>query len=274
MKLSIINKVISMKCDEELLSYLGHVRTIWRKILGGSTVAVDKIDTETVQAVELTCPRYSSADRRRLRLLLEKGQIFRGLGHQEREGVWGNLMSIDCIVPSLRSFFEDAMYLWPCANNIRHVIGLYGRSETIYHALQQCFRQEDDEHGSRLIVENGEAVFDTRPAPSTPGELCSLGRRQLWLYAMRHLAQVAAPLTSSEEWRVANVGPERADESVLCGFASLAYRLGFRNDHILDFQQRSPDGRWRVRFCYRHGNMACMSMMVILSSRTSTRSRR
>lgn len=220
---------------------MDHIHTIWKKIFGESTMAMQSTDNDTVRALELTCPKYSPADRRNVRLLLEKGQIFRGIDLSEREHLWKNLMRVDCIIPSLFSFFEDAKYLLPCARNIKYIIGSQNEM-TIYRALQRCFHQvEDSPAQTQLIVEKEEAVYEIKATPLTLEERFDIGRRQLWLYAMRHFAQVAPPSASSGEWRIASVGSEIANESVLCGFASLACRLGFRNDDILRLKQRSPE---------------------------------
>ncbi|KAI1840199.1 hypothetical protein JX266_013600 [Neoarthrinium moseri] len=238
MRISTINKHIGMKCDEKLVCYLDYVANIWSRILRGSSVGKGNINTAIVQALELTCPKYSSADRRRLEIQLEKGQVLQNFSYRDRELIYQNLVSIDCVIPSLKSFLEDTKYLQPCADNIRHVVGLLGCGRTTnYAALQACFLW-DDAHVNQIVVERSESVFETRGI--SPEARFEANRQQLWLWAMRHFAQLAPPskgLTAG----LANVGPERANDSLLCRFAYFAYRLGFRNDRILQWKQRSPD---------------------------------
>ncbi|KAK6072462.1 hypothetical protein SCUP234_09255 [Seiridium cupressi] len=143
---------------------------VWKQLLPDDPAALRRLDTATVQALKLTCPKYSNDDREKLESLMNSGDILQGFTDSEKDTIYGNILSIGCTIPSLHSFFKDLNYLMPCAQNLR-------------------------------------------VAPPAKG----LGRR------------------------LATIIPEKADSDVLCGFATLAFRLGFRNNHIKELKQRAPD---------------------------------
>ncbi|KAH8193872.1 hypothetical protein TruAng_011961 [Truncatella angustata] len=210
--------------------------TIWEKLLPEDPAALGKLDSATIQALELTCPKYSSSDRRKLEYLMESGEILHQFTDDEKYTIYRNIITIDCVIPSLRSFFQDIKYLSPCAHNFRYAVGIFGRSKkTITLALRECFLPVDRH---QYEVQVNERNFNAKSVP--PDEQFDLGRKQLWLFIMRNCVSLAPPTNYSGRY-LATITPERAESDVLCDFAALAYRLGFRNNHIEELRQRARD---------------------------------
>jgi len=74
------------------------------------------VEQVTASALELKVLRYSNRDAQALQGQLLSGQIFGAFSQQEREAIWGELRAIDCLIPSLFTFFEDIKYLSTCAD--------------------------------------------------------------------------------------------------------------------------------------------------------------
>ncbi|KAI0388277.1 hypothetical protein F5Y17DRAFT_453427, partial [Xylariaceae sp. FL0594] len=219
--------MISAKCDEEVLGYLNHIFYFWSNLLRGDVSAMQKVDTETVQAVESTCPHYSSVDKRKLHELLSKGLIFRNFSTQERVSIQAELMSTNYLVTSFHTLFRDLRYLYACANSIRCVLGTPEAKErtTITGCLRACF-QSERENGGGYSIEGPDGIFSIRQA--TPDAQFELGRRIMWLFAMREYRDMERP-KQIRRTRLAKSVIQEPDESLIRAFATLAYRLGFRN---------------------------------------------
>ncbi|KAK1657636.1 hypothetical protein BDP55DRAFT_511288, partial [Colletotrichum godetiae] len=117
-----LHKLISLRCDEELLNYLHFIYDTWLQLAGGNESELEKIDWITVEAVQLRCPRFSASDERALRGVILKGDIFASFGHAERQAVFATLCSFDFPVPSLSTFFKDLGYLERCGNSMKHLV--------------------------------------------------------------------------------------------------------------------------------------------------------
>jgi len=72
---------------------------------------MQKVDQATVKALELTAPGACTTDAQTLSGKLQSYQIFGAFRGQDREDIWNKLCSINCLIPSLFTFFEDLKYL-------------------------------------------------------------------------------------------------------------------------------------------------------------------
>ncbi|TAQ83758.1 hypothetical protein B7494_g7918 [Chlorociboria aeruginascens] len=177
MRLSTTHTMFATRCHEENLCYLDNIRDFWTKmIFRGDREAMQKVDRATVKALELTAPGACKADFHALYGKLRSGQIFGAFDEQDREDIWSRLLSasVDSLIPSLFSFFEDLNYLKKRRR----------RRETIVPAM-----------------------------PAVP----------------KRKKRSTKPISG------------KADEIVLCEFATLAYRLGYKSEPIRSLIQRSAD---------------------------------
>ncbi|OAF55407.1 hypothetical protein VC83_08335 [Pseudogymnoascus destructans] len=78
MRISTLNRMISMRCDDEVLSYLTHIKDVWSRLLHHNKEAMLIVDQATVKAVELMAPKSSKRDAQALHGQLLSGQIFSG----------------------------------------------------------------------------------------------------------------------------------------------------------------------------------------------------
>ncbi|KAG9238306.1 hypothetical protein BJ875DRAFT_502178 [Amylocarpus encephaloides] len=216
MRISTLNKMISMRCDEEVLAYLTHIKDVWSQLLGQNEQAMRMVDNTTVKALELKAPKYSKGDAQMLHGQLVSGEIFVAFSLQDREAIWSVLRNIPGLIPSFFTFFRDLYYLQACAGSMRHLVQPTPR-QTMRLALDDVFF-------------GGADGWD-------------LGYRYLWVYAMQSHRDLPAPPNQNNKKKnlLAKAGTVRPDEVVLSDFAALADRLGFQSEQISALRQRSSD---------------------------------
>ena len=195
------------------------------------------VDQATVRTLELKAPRSSKRDALLLEGQVLSGQIFSAFGREEREEIWRELRSIDGLIPSLFTFFEDVKYLSACSDCLKRLVKL-SRGDTVSSALKRNFPHNNDAD-DQSVIEMADSTFIMR---SGAADRLDLGYRQLWLFAMRHYRDMPTEARKKGKDLLAKAGVENADEEVLSEFAALAERLGFESSEISASKQRSSDG--------------------------------
>jgi hypothetical protein len=198
---------------------------------------MQKVDRTTVKALELTAPGACKADFQDLYGKVRKGKIFGAFDEEERECIWSRVLSasVDRLIPFLFSFFEDLNYLKNVADCMKRLIPLSPRG-TVSSALEDAFSDANHRAGQCLIQES---EFSCVFRPGSLAERVDLGRRQIWMCAMRGNPQM--PAEPKRKNLSAKPIAGKADEIVLCEFATLAYRLGYESEPIHSLIQRSAD---------------------------------
>ncbi|KAF2267287.1 hypothetical protein CC78DRAFT_551975 [Lojkania enalia] len=237
LRLSTIPKITSMKCDEEVVHYLEDMKEFWSTLLPGGESDLRKVDRVTVKVVELKAPGNSKQDAQILHGRLLSGQIFSAFNRQERKNIWNKLRRTDRLIPSLFTFFEDVKYLNACADCLKRLVKV-SRKETVSTALDHKFTDANQISGP-YVVEIGESLFVTRSGGT--GDRINWGKRQLWLYAMRHYRDMPPDSKKKDKDLLAKAECHGADDTVLYEFAALADRLGFASPGIDRLKQRSSD---------------------------------
>ncbi|KAF6785042.1 hypothetical protein CSOJ01_15655 [Colletotrichum sojae] len=214
-----LHKFISVRCDEEIVNYLGLIYDIWLHIVGGVESNLAKIDTDTVQLLELKCPGFSTRDERDLHSIVVNGRAFRNFDQTERKSFWQNLCSLDVVVLSLSTFFKHFRYLEECANCMKTLVSL-PRYGSLHDAFRASFKRHATED-SRYPIQTSDSTLEVRIIE--PGLQFNAGWCQMWLFAMRHFQSMTT------------------DPSVLPRFATLAYRLYFETDKIQALKSLCPE---------------------------------
>ncbi|KAF1948546.1 hypothetical protein CC80DRAFT_556252 [Byssothecium circinans] len=210
MRISTLHKMTGMNCDDVILHRLELIKEVWSKLVGRNKMALQRVDQAT---------------------------IFSAFSEQEREAIWNELLSIDCLIPSLYTFFEDLKYLSACADCLKRLVRV-SRKETVNSALERKFT-DVNQIDNQCIFEVAESTFAVRSGRSV--DRLEWGKRQLWLFAMRHYGDMPAQPKKKEKDLLAKAKCYTADEAVLCEFAALADRLGFASREIDDLKKGSSD---------------------------------
>ncbi|KAL7649007.1 hypothetical protein ACMYSQ_012585 [Aspergillus niger] len=114
MQLGVLHTMVSLRCDEPILSYLETIRTVWMDhIFGGSDTLPVHADAETVLALESQVPKLSEPDREYLRSrVMDDRTLFPSIDASDtRAALWERLKQIDTPIPTLGTFFQDLRFL-------------------------------------------------------------------------------------------------------------------------------------------------------------------
>jgi Protein of unknown function (DUF3723) len=196
------------------------------------------VDQATIKAFELKAPKCSKRDAQVLQGQVLSGQICSLFSQEEREAIWSELRSIDYLIPSLFTFFEDLKYLRACADCLKRLVKV-SRRDTVRTALERKFPYTD-EAGDHYVVEVAESNIVYRSGRAL--DRFDSGYRHLWLFAMRHYPGMPADAKKKSKDLLAKAGVQKADEEVISREANLADRVGFVSDEIEALKQRSSDG--------------------------------
>ncbi|KAJ6102590.1 hypothetical protein N7486_005017 [Penicillium sp. IBT 16267x] len=238
MSIGSLNRVLALKCDEEIIHYLQHVKRFWFTLVDGDLDQMAKIDTCTVKALELKAPTACKLDARKAKGLILSAEAFVHFNETERNNIWQRLAKHDAcdgIIPSLHTFFRDINYLEACANGIKQLVELKKGSPTVRAAMKQAFNL--DRSRETCLVQTSETAFRSHAGPKS--DFFELSYRQIWLFVMRHYPQMAREATSKKVVAKSNCG--KADEVVLYSMAVLSQKLGFHSKPATDLLKRPPD---------------------------------
>ncbi|GKZ94895.1 hypothetical protein AnigIFM59636_008626 [Aspergillus niger] len=110
MQLGVLHTMVSLRCDEPILSYLETIRTIWmNRIFDGSNTLSVHADAEIVLALESQVPKLSEPDREYLRSrMMDDQTLFPSIDDSDtRAALWKRLKQINTPILTLGTFFQD-----------------------------------------------------------------------------------------------------------------------------------------------------------------------
>lgn len=191
---------------------------------------MERLDRPSILALQLKAPGACEKEARELELRIDSVEILTSFTALERKQIWNNLCkaTVDCLVPSLHSFFEDLKYMADATLCFRWLLDL-DKGETIRCALENAYR------GQICLVQTSKLAFESIASNET--DYFDIAYRQLWLFARRECQDM--PVNPKQ--KLAKKTAVQADEMVLFRFASLAHKLGFRTEKISMLLHRNPD---------------------------------
>lgn len=191
---------------------------------------MERLDRPSILALQLKAPGACEKEARGLEFRINSDEILTRLTALEKKEIWDKLCkaTVDCLVPSLYSFFEDLKYLADASLCFRWLLDL-DRGETIRCALKKAYRSQI------CLVQTSKLAFESIASNET--DHFDIAYRQLWLFARRECQDM--PVNPKQ--KLAKKTAVQADEMVLFRFASLAHKLGFRTEKISMLLHRNPD---------------------------------
>ncbi|KAL1629899.1 hypothetical protein SLS56_005169 [Neofusicoccum ribis] len=231
-KLGTLHRLLTLRCDEELLNYLSHISRVWKNILEASNVPPEVVDRDTVEKLELLAPSASSRDRESIERMVASGHVFGEVTDQTaRTTLLSHIISIPGLIPSLRSFFENLKYLEPCSNILKKMIPPRER-RTIFQSLSGSYFAPNEQ-----IVEHAEHRRRRRSKRGYEKDIW-LSYVQLWAFCMRHFP---AMTQLSPRKELGKDKPSSYSNTSLWHYlGSLAASLGFKTEQALNFQSQDP----------------------------------
>ncbi|KAJ5640278.1 uncharacterized protein N7484_008140 [Penicillium longicatenatum] len=236
MQIGSLPHALAICCDEEMVHALNQLLQFWSTLVGHDRAKMLRIDTHTVDTLQLLAPGVSSKDRTTVKGIVHSGEVFSNFTDSERSSIWKRLKKTDRIIPSLYTFFKDLWYLESCANCMKRLITPSRSFPTIRGAIRAAYSTHNPTH-EQFLIQTSETGF--RYYSHSQGDPAELGYRQLWLYAMRHYPNLSKVPQKKDPTAKAN--REAVEPMVLYDMAILAKRLGFQSPQIEQLIQQSPD---------------------------------
>lgn len=220
------------------MCYLEHIRKVWHTMIPRDYR--EFVDERTVHQLELLAPAMSKSDSEKVKSLFRQRQIFSAVTDPSRRDLLQEaIQSQRCLIPSLRTFFENQKYLEPCSNILKILL-----DDTDRRSLWQSFRANFFQPES-LQVQLSNSVDDLRVLDvGTSSRLeaaLRLGYIQLWLFCFRHFAEMT-PIKPKLESRNGQQASQRPiNPSLMPQLARLAVRLGFQTDKAMALARKDPE---------------------------------
>ncbi|KDN70497.1 hypothetical protein CSUB01_07942 [Colletotrichum sublineola] len=114
---------LALHCDEQIIHFLkNRLRSTYEHIVKGVPDAQQYVDVPTVRCLALRCPS-SKIDAAFIKKKMENRELFRGVTDAaSRRQILENILSINIIIPSLKTFHENMKYFAIGAKIIRQHI--------------------------------------------------------------------------------------------------------------------------------------------------------
>ncbi|KAI8626618.1 hypothetical protein F5Y19DRAFT_446352 [Xylariaceae sp. FL1651] len=175
-KLGTMHKYTPLRCPEKPVRYLRRMSRIYWDVAGEASV-IPHMDSKTISCLQRRNPS-NSVDRDYIRLMMDTGQIFRGVKNVSvRRKIKQNLLSLDAIFPSFETFHQNMIYFSVGAKILRtHIIDdpdeSQGRdqkdgNEGLFQSLHTCWVSPE-----RPLIEVSRGIL--QPLVSLEAELASM----------------------------------------------------------------------------------------------------
>lgn len=203
-------------------------------ITGGDKSLMRYIDVTTVEALELRAPKASNEDARLITDGMRKRELFRFVQDPKlRHSITQNILQVEHLIPSLRTFCEDTKYLEPCANAVKLLLRLEHK-ETVDKALRRIYKRP---RNCFADVQKSEDTFTRMEVGETVQ--FHMAKIQIFLAAFRNFNSIVnvACRKDTEDAKPMVAVP---NQIVIYQFAMLANRLGFNSDQIQQLLSTDP----------------------------------
>ncbi|KAF2278978.1 uncharacterized protein EI97DRAFT_413974, partial [Westerdykella ornata] len=223
-----LHRLLKLRCDEEMICYLSHVDTTWRKILScnSGSLPASVVDSKTVEKLQLLRP-CADSDKYIIQKLMKERVLFPNiLDDSTRLRLLENICSLTCLIPSLWTFFENLKFLEPCCDSLRQILG-----NDIHGTLKSTLLSSYSPPAKSYIQTdaNYEAEFDISAEPDALAQIAYL---ELWAFCARHLDGLTTftPRKEAKKPKPLVKGP---NPLLLQYLAKFAISRGFRTHRAL-----------------------------------------
>jgi hypothetical protein len=205
------------------------------------------VDESSVQELELLAPGVSVSDNEQVISLFTRGKIFPALADAEDRRKMLQLVSSQrCLIPTLRTFFENQKYLEPCSAILRTLL-----DDTDKRSLWQSFRANFySTHATRIqLSENIDDLGILSDSEASPTNFTfQLGYIQLWMFCFRHFPEMTRTQPKLESRQGPRVTYQHVNAALLPQLGRFAVNLGFCTDKAVELANESSEERAAEEF--------------------------
>ena len=222
---------------QELEHYLHHVRDRWADITRCAQDVVSLVDFRSVQLLQTRSPSVSEVDKNFIVESMNKRVLFPLVSEgSSRTQLLQNILGIDCMIPSLFTFFEDTKWLEPAAKIIRGLLPP-GKKGSIRQQMFKKFTGRGQAAG-QFHVEHGN--LQLMPHKGDENQAVCAAYCQLWLFAWRHFPEMIA-ITPRKDSNSVKPRPQTPNSQLWQRLAHLALALGFESEELEDLKRQESD---------------------------------
>ncbi|KXJ84994.1 hypothetical protein Micbo1qcDRAFT_111839, partial [Microdochium bolleyi] len=117
-----IHRHLAIHCDEQIISYINHIETVWGRITNGHIQARGCADLHTVKFLQFKAPGVCETDRLSITKAMNSGNIFSLITNDRiRQRILINILSLKTVIPSIATFHENMKYFSIGAKILRNV---------------------------------------------------------------------------------------------------------------------------------------------------------
>jgi hypothetical protein len=202
-----------------------------------------RLRTEDVRALELRCPKLCARDATHIKCQTAEHQIFRDFDDEEQRDILKRLLSVDIVILSLHTFFQDVYGLQACAASMRHLVR--PGKLTIRRTLMASCRSMQD-FSPEESPRPAPRTMDTAPGQAhgkttLADEYRAGAMQELWAFMLRHYPDMPPPSSRTNKRRLAHPFLETSHAETVQRSAMLASRLGFMTPEIQRLTASGPD---------------------------------
>lgn len=223
---------------QEAANYLRHILEVWHKIFEDKKTLMRLVRSQDVELLQLRAPGYSSHDSSVISKHFREGTIFPGIKKKDdRKRIWENLQSIECLIPSLFSFFADVKYLQAPAKILRQLC------PPSRYSIREAMWRSFTGHGlpdNQWLLQTWEGDAHCRWIQGSSSNQFEFGYQHIWLYALRHWVEMVPECPKKEDGEETPI-PYRPDPRRWYEIAKLAAKRGFESDQIDRLLSSDPD---------------------------------
>ena len=171
----------------------------------------------------------------------------------DRDDIRTAVKGLKCLIPSLRTFFENQKYIEPCCSILRKLLGEEDRKRSLWRAFSANYFEPE-----KFVIQSMEGGVQTLDLLQSSRK--GLAYTQLWMFCLRHFPEMTSitPKLSSRTKEISDEKEEQDDEggsrkqklnpALWHRLGKLAVDLGFRTDQALEYAARDPDKDHASRF--------------------------
>jgi hypothetical protein len=194
------------------------------------------LDSSTVEKIQSKAPGCSGYDLAILETAFQEGKLFPTVQNPEdRRAIWNNLVSIQVLIPSLYTFFEDLKYLRASVKILRQLCppSNFSMKEAMWRIFSEHNLPNDE-----YLIEISEDKYERINPP--PADRFEFSYQILVLACWRHWPQLIAECPKKEADGNTPI-PQSPDPRMWWTIAARARRLGFESDEISRLLSQDPD---------------------------------
>lgn len=200
------------------------------------------VDPVTAAKLELLAPWTSEIDRKSVADMMARNELFPSVVDQNaRSKLLQNICEVECLIPTLWTFFENLKYLEPCCDAIKQILGDKLRG-TLRRSLMGCYFAPE-----KVLIQSSEESKVEFTGQITQGEAAQLAYVQIWASCARNCDSLTM-FTPRKEIGKTKPRKKEPNPLLLQNLAELVTSLGFKIPRAIELATRDSQSQLALEY--------------------------